>query len=75
LVFTRCGAHSKRVRVMSRSGNVPRYVHRETTRHGRVVYYFRIGDGPRIRMMGAKGSAEFKNAYAQAVIYYTMLRG
>lgn len=60
------------------SGNVPqssslRYVQSETTRHGKAVYYFRIGDSRRVRLPGAIGSPEFKKAYEQAVIYYTML--
>lgn len=35
------------------------YVQKQTTRHGRVVWYFRIGDGPRTRMKGEYGSPEF----------------
>lgn len=35
------------------------YVQKQTTRHGRVVWYFRIGEGPRTRMKGAYGSPEF----------------
>jgi integrase len=42
------------------------YVHRETTRHGKVVWYFRRGDGPRIRIRGDYGSSEFAAAYALA---------
>ncbi len=35
------------------------YVQKQKTRHGRVVWYFRIGDGPRTRMKGEYGSPEF----------------
>jgi hypothetical protein len=60
------------------SGNVPRsfdlpYVQSETSRHGKAVYYFRIGDGPRVRLRAEEGYAAFKNAYEQAVTYYILL--
>jgi hypothetical protein len=60
------------------SGNVPPskrlpYVQAETTRHGKEVFYYRVGPGRRVRLPGAEGSAEFNDAYEQAVIYYTML--
>lgn len=42
------------------------YVQRETSRHGVVVYYFRRGDGPRIRLRGDYGSDDFRAAYALA---------
>lgn len=47
----------------------PRYPHtqREVTRHGRTVWYFRRGKGPRIRLPGAYGSPEFKAAYESAL--------
>lgn len=35
------------------------YVQRHVTRHKKVVWYFRIGSGPRIRMHGEYGSPEF----------------
>lgn len=44
----------------------PPFLQRETTRHGKVVWYFRRGDGPRIRMPGAYGSDEFRAAYEAA---------
>lgn len=43
------------------------YVQRETSRHGKVVYYFRRGDEPRIRLRGDYGSDEFRAAYALAL--------
>lgn len=45
----------------------PPYLNRETTRHGKVVWYVRKGDGPRIRIAGAYGSAEFMANYQRAV--------
>jgi integrase len=39
------------------------YVQKETTRHGTVVWYFRRGKGPRIRLPGVFGSKEFNKAY------------
>lgn len=44
----------------------PPYLLRETTRHGAVVWYFRRGDGPRIRIRGEYGSLEFMAAYHAA---------
>lgn len=37
----------------------PQYLQKEITRHGRVVWYVRRGDGPRIRIKGEYGSPEF----------------
>ena len=42
------------------------YVQRETSRHGKVVWYFRRGDGPRIRLPGEYESAEWLSAYDRA---------
>jgi integrase len=39
----------------------------ETTRHGRVVYFVRFGKGPRVRIHGDYGSAEFMAAYRAAL--------
>ena len=39
------------------------YTLREKTRHGKIVWYFRIQDGPRIRLPGEYGSDEFMAAY------------
>jgi site-specific recombinase XerD len=43
------------------------YVQRETSRHGKVIFYFRRGDGPRIRLRGDYGSAEFIASYNLAL--------
>lgn len=45
----------------------PPYLNRETTRHGRVVWYVRIGAGPRIRIHAAFGTPEFMAEYRAAV--------
>jgi len=42
------------------------YVQREVSRHGRVVWYFRRGDGPRIRLPGEYEGAEWLAAYDRA---------
>lgn len=39
------------------------YVQRQVTRHGKVVWYFRIGEGPRSRLPGEYGSEEFTAAW------------
>lgn len=44
----------------------PPHIQRETTRHGTVVWYHRIDDGPRTRIRGEFGSAEFLAAYQAA---------
>jgi hypothetical protein len=38
---------------------LPPHVTRETTRHGRIVFYFRRYPGPRIRLRAAYGTPEF----------------
>ena len=38
---------------------LPPFLHREITRHGRPVWYFRRGKGRRIRIPGEFGSVEF----------------
>ena len=43
------------------------YVMREVSRHGKVVWYFRRGDGPRIRLRGDYGSAEFLDCFNSAL--------
>lgn len=45
----------------------PPYLLREKTRHGKVVWYVRKGDGPRIRIPGEYGSDEFTEAYQAAI--------
>lgn len=43
------------------------YIQKETTRHGKVVWYFRRGKEARIRLPWAFGSAEFNKAYDAAL--------
>ncbi|WDR03666.1 tyrosine-type recombinase/integrase [Devosia algicola] len=43
------------------------YVHREKTRHGKTVWYFRRGDGPRVRLPGEYESPEWLAAYEAAL--------
>src|ERR1019366_8548444 len=43
------------------------YLRHETTRHGARSWYFRMGDGPRIRVKGDYGSAEFLANYRAAI--------
>lgn len=43
------------------------YVQREKTRHGKTVWYFRRGDGPRIRLPGEYESREWLAAYEAAL--------
>lgn len=45
----------------------PPHLHCETTRHGRTVWYVRLGKGPRIRLRAAWGSPEFEAEYRAAV--------
>lgn len=47
---------------------LPLHVVKETSRHGKVVFYFRIGKGERFRLPGKPGSKEFKVAYQAALI-------
>src|SRR5260370_25969773 len=41
----------------------PPHLHREVTRHGKTVWYARIGKGPRIRIREEYGTPEFTDAY------------
>lgn len=45
----------------------PKYPHvqKQTSRHGTVTWYFRIGNGPRTRMPDPYGGDEFKAAYGR----------
>ncbi|WP_285295652.1 tyrosine-type recombinase/integrase [Aureimonas altamirensis] len=43
------------------------YVQAERNRHGKKVYYFRRGDGPRTRLRGDYGSPEFMDGYNAAL--------
>jgi integrase len=45
----------------------PPHLHRETTRHGRAVWYVRVGKGPRIRLRAEFGSTDFDAEYLAAV--------
>jgi integrase len=45
----------------------PPNLHREVTRHGRTVWYVRIGGGPRVRLKAAYGSPEFSAEYQMAL--------
>lgn len=44
----------------------PPHLHRETTRHGNVVWYHRVEAGKRTRIRGEYGGAEFWAAYEAA---------
>jgi integrase len=46
---------------------LPPFLHREITRHGKSVWYFRRGKGRRIRISGEYGSAQFLAAYDVAL--------
>jgi integrase len=45
----------------------PPHLKRETTRHGRAVWYVRIGHGPRVRLRAEYGTSEFDTEYRAAV--------
>jgi integrase len=45
----------------------PLRLHKETNRHGTVVWYVRVGQGPRIRIKAKYGTPEFEAAYQSAV--------
>lgn len=45
----------------------PPHLHRETSRHGRTVWYVRIGHGPRIRLPVGPGGEGFDAAYRGAI--------
>ena len=45
----------------------PPFVALQVTRHGKRVWYFRIGHGPRIRLPVGPGQAGFDEAYAAAL--------
>ena len=44
----------------------PPHLHRETTRHGKTVWFYRAGKGPRTRVRGEYGSDDFWNNYDAA---------
>lgn len=43
------------------------YLHRETNRHGKTVWYVRVGKGPRIRIRSEYGSDQFAAEYQSAI--------
>jgi len=45
----------------------PPYLHRETTRHGKTVWYVRVDKGPRFRIRAQFGAPEFDAEYQAAV--------
>ncbi|MFZ2077459.1 MAG: integrase, partial [Xanthobacteraceae bacterium] len=45
----------------------PPYLQRHRTQHGRIVWYVRIGRGPRTRIKAAFGSPEFDAEYQAAL--------
>jgi integrase len=45
----------------------PPHLHRETTRHGRAVWYVRLGKGRRIRLLAEYGTADFAAEYQAAL--------
>jgi integrase len=45
----------------------PPYLQRESTRHGKAVWYVRVGKGPRIRMRAEFGTPEFSSEYQAAI--------
>jgi integrase len=45
----------------------PPHLHRETTRHGKLVWYVRIGKGSRIRIKADFGTPEFEAEYRAAI--------
>lgn len=45
----------------------PPHLHKEVTRHGKTVWYVRIGETPRVRIRGEFGTPEFKTQYDAAI--------
>jgi len=45
----------------------PPHLHRETSRHGKAVWYVRVGKGPRIRIRASFGTPEFDAEYQAAI--------
>jgi integrase len=46
----------------------PQFVEKFRTRHGAIIYYFRVGKGPRVRLPDDPGSDEFNRAYKEALM-------
>lgn len=55
------------MRTVANRKPVAKFINIERTRHGRVVYYFRPGNGPRKRLPDTYGSDEFWKAYHAAL--------
>jgi integrase len=45
----------------------PPHLHRQVTRHGKVVWYVRVGKGPRARLRSDFGTPEFDGEYQAAI--------
>jgi integrase len=45
----------------------PPHLHRQVTRHGKTVWYVRIGKGPRVRIRADFGTREFSAEYQAAI--------
>jgi site-specific recombinase XerC len=45
----------------------PPYLQREKTRHGKLVWFVRVGRGPRTRLRAAYGTPEFQAEYLAAI--------
>lgn len=45
----------------------PPHLHREVTRHGKAVWYVRVGKGKRIRLKAQFGTADFDAEYQAAI--------
>lgn len=45
----------------------PPFLHRETNRHGRTIWYVRVGKGKRVRIRAEFGTDQFKTEYEAAV--------
>jgi hypothetical protein len=44
----------------------PPHLQREVTRHGKAIWYVRVGKGPRVRIHGEFGTPEFDAEYQGA---------
>jgi len=54
---------------------MPPNLYRERNRHGTVVFYVRVGKGPRIRIRGEFGSKQFAGNYHDAILGQEPQRG
>src|ERR1700722_12565733 len=45
----------------------PPHLQRQVTRHGKAVWYARVGKGPRVRIRSAFGTPEFYSEYQAAI--------